>query len=32
VTEALRALAEVVGKADEKKPRRTRSAAPAWQP
>src|ERR1044072_8919923 len=32
VTEALRALAEVVSKADEKKPRRTRSAAPAWQP
>ena len=32
VTEALRALAEVVGKADEKKPRRTRSAAPGWQP
>jgi len=33
VPEALRALAEVIGKSDEQKPKRTRkNAAPAWQP
>jgi GTP-binding protein len=33
VPEALRALAEVVGETDEKKPKRTRrTATPAWQP
>jgi len=32
VPEALRALAEVVGKIREERPKRSRSAAPAWQP
>jgi GTP-binding protein len=33
VPEALRALAEVIGKAADEKPKRTRrSATPAWQP
>jgi GTP-binding protein len=32
VPEALRALADVIGKTREDRPKRSRSAAPAWQP
>jgi GTPase len=32
VPEVLRAVAEVAGKASEQRPKRSRNAAPAWQP